>query len=135
MFKFATGKFYDKFGVAASIVPGGIFIVLDMLLLSFSHGPATLLLAGVFSGAGLGALIPAFQAWIMTIVGREKRNLGSAMYYNIYDIGIAVGSILMGAISMRLGYFSMFRVAMYFMVLYIVIFVIKAVISKGKIRQ
>ncbi len=132
VFKFFTGKFYDKYGVGSSIVPGGILIVLDMLTLSLTHGPATLILAGVFGGAGLGALIPAFQAWIMTIVGREKRNLGSAMYYNIYDIGIAIGSVVMGAISLRLGYFSMFRICAYIMVLYVIIYFVKTLLFKKK---
>ena len=132
VFKFITGKFYDKYGVGSSIVPGGILILADMLVLSLTHGNAMLLLAGVFGGAGLGALIPAFQAWIMTTVGREKRNLGSAMYYNVYDIGIAVGSVGMGAIADRIGYCGMFRWGVYIMIVYLVLFAGKRLLFKGK---
>ncbi len=127
-FKFITSRTYDKQGPIFSAVLGGACIVVSMFLLSITHDNLTLTLAGIVGGVGLGTLVPTYQVWIMTTMGAEKRTLGSALYYNTYDIGIAIGSVVTGAIAGHLGYHHMFRICMFAMIFYLILcFVTKKV--------
>ena len=130
--KILTGRLYDKHGPAASIIPGGISMFICLFLYSFTRTDTVLLIAAVFSGFALGQIIPAFQTFMMELVGRN-RSLGNALFYNGLDLGSALGGFLMGSVSDRIGYMSMFRICSILMVGYIVLFAV-FYMSKRKTR-
>ena len=132
LLRFFTSRTYDKKGPLFSAILGGIMVAASMMTMSLVHGNLVLILAAIFSGMGIGLLVPTYQVWVITSVPPEKRTMGSALYYNTYDIGIAVGSVLYGAIAGRLGYHGMFRVCFYVTILYLILCLI--VRAKGKHR-
>lgn len=121
--KFLTGKLYDRKGPAASIIPGGLAMAVGLGLLSVTRSNTMLLVVGVFSGLALGQIVPAFQAFIMDLVGRN-RSLGNGLFYNFLDLGAAAGGFIMGVLSNQFGYFKMFRVGMALMLVYLVIYLL-----------
>ena len=134
VFKFATAKIYDRMGPKATLIPGAIGCIIAMFIYSTVKSDAWFLFSAVMAGIAIGSIIPTFQVWIMNAVGAKNRDLGSALYYNIYDIGIAIGSVIMGVLAMNFGYFGMYRVAMFIMIAFLLAFVIPVACGK-KIDQ
>lgn len=119
--KFATGRIYDQKGPLWSVIPGGFSWCIAFVIMSFSHNIGMLLVAGFFSGIGMGLLLPAMQTWCVTIVGSEKRSVGSAMYFNFYDIGIGAGALVLGNIFENHGSAFTFRIAASCMIAFLII--------------
>jgi predicted MFS family arabinose efflux permease len=109
--RFFAGNLYDRKGHAWVIIPGCISFLLAMTFFSFSHNLGMLLAGGFFNGAALGAMQPCMQTWTMSSVAPEKRSVASAVYYNFYDIGIVIGSVILGYISDGSGFSVIYRVA------------------------
>jgi predicted MFS family arabinose efflux permease len=122
--KFLTGRVYDKKGHIWSIIPGGICWLLAFLIMSFSHELGVLLIAGFFSGVGMGALLPSMQTWCISLVEPERRSVASATYFNFYDIGIGGGALVLGNLFGVSGAAVAFRAAAVFMAAFLLIYLI-----------
>ncbi|MDR3277980.1 MAG: MFS transporter [Oscillospiraceae bacterium] len=95
--KYAAGILFDKKGHLWCILPGGVSLMLAFVTMSAARTLPILLVAGFFSGVGMGALLPAMQSWTITSVRPEERGVASAAYYNYYDIGQSIGAPVLGA--------------------------------------
>ena len=62
-----------------------------------------LLLAGVFFGLGYGILQPLFQSFVTGTTPAPKRGVANATYMLSYDVGIGIGSLLMGCLQEPIG--------------------------------
>lgn len=64
---------------------------------------AHLLIAGFFFGIGYGILQPLFQSFVTGTTPAPKRGVANATYLLSYDIGIGIGSLLMGCLQESIG--------------------------------
>ena len=64
---------------------------------------AHLLIAGFFFGVGYGILQPLFQSFVTGTTPASKRGVANATYLLSYDIGIGIGSLLMGFMQESIG--------------------------------
>ena len=71
--------------------------------LSFLSTGVHLLAAGFFFGLGYGILQPLFQSFVTGTTPAPKRGVANATYMLSYDIGIGIGSLLMGFMQESLG--------------------------------
>ena len=62
-----------------------------------------LLAAGFFFGLGYGILQPLFQSFVTGTTPAEKRGVANSTYMLSYDIGIGIGSLLMGCLQEPIG--------------------------------
>ena len=62
-----------------------------------------LLVAGFFFGLGYGILQPLFQSFVTGTTPGPKRGAANATYMLSYDIGIGIGSLLMGFMQESIG--------------------------------
>ncbi len=62
-----------------------------------------LLLAGLLLGLGYGILQPLFQAFVTGTTPAPKRGTANATYLLSYDIGIGIGSFVMGMFQESIG--------------------------------
>ena len=62
-----------------------------------------LLIAGFLFGLGYGILQPLFQSFVTGTTPAPKRGVANATYLLSYDIGIGIGSLLMGCIQETIG--------------------------------
>jgi predicted MFS family arabinose efflux permease len=92
------------------------------VLLYFTDSMGMLLLSGIFYGAGFGALFPALQAWVINLVKPERRGVATATYYNFFDIGIGLGSILLGVVVTLTSYTTMFLLSGILYVVFLVVY-------------
>lgn len=105
-----TGRLYDRSGPNAVIYPSLIIFAIGLILLSVTHSVFLLLVAGTLIGLGYGALLPSFQT--MSIVAAPKRRTGhaTATFFIFYDLGIAVGSFVLGVVSSQFGFSALYLI-------------------------
>lgn len=102
------GKFFDQKGANTVIYPAIVIFVVGMLGLSQIQSPTGLLAAGFIIGLGFGALNPSLQA--MAVKGCPDRSKGLAMatYLLFADIGIGLGSYMLGLAALYMSYPAMY---------------------------
>lgn len=99
-----TGKIYDRRGASYVIYPAIILFSLGLMILSQIQSLTGLLVAAVCVGMGFGSAQPCLQT--LAIQGAEKHRIGHATstFFTMYDLGIALGSVLLGILISKQGY-------------------------------
>lgn len=101
--KFSTQKLIDN-GKHSILV--GISLVLLLLTMGSYYFLETIvpfLLAGFLLGLGYGVLQPLFQSFVTGTAPAPKRGTANATYLLSYDIGIGIGSFVMGSFQEHIG--------------------------------
>lgn len=106
--RYVIGKLFDRKGANTVIYPAIITIVVGMLILSRIQSPVDLLAAGFIIGLGYGALNPSFQAMAVRTCSDRRKGLATATYLLFLDIGIGLGSYLLGVAVLYTGYRAMY---------------------------
>ncbi|KWX74003.1 MFS transporter [Paenibacillus jilunlii] len=104
-----SGKIYDRFGPPALLIPGSLFIVAGLLQLSFASSTAALFPAAIFYGIGFGSMQPALQTWMIQSVEPRQRGMANGMFFNSLDLGVAIGTMILGSIALYTSYGVMYR--------------------------
>ena len=78
-------------------------LILTMLSYLFMTTGIHLLIAGVFFGLGYGILQPLFQSFVTGTTPAPQRGVANATYMLSYDVGIGIGSLLMGFMQESIG--------------------------------
>jgi len=120
-----VGRSADKRGRNTVLIPGGFALLASFATLSFANTSALMLLGAFFGGLGFGVLAPNLQVWTISVVEPSRRNVASAAYLSIMDIGAATGAPLMGVVAEFLGGFTvMFRTGAFVALLYTIGYII-----------
>lgn len=98
----------DTVSLATAGLRSGALLVASMLLLGFGHTMATMLLAGVFFGAGYGSLLPITQSRAVRNAPPGKQGAGSNTYFLGIDGGFMLGSYVAGFLAGAVGYANMY---------------------------
>ncbi|NOU96774.1 MFS transporter [Paenibacillus sp. LMG 31456] len=106
--RFASGKLSDRFGEVTVIVPGIILTAIAVIVLTFSSGMLGIIIAAFLFGIGFGSAQPALQAATLNLVRPDQKGLANASFATAFDLGIGLGSILLGWVSQWLGYPALF---------------------------
>lgn len=99
-----TGRLFDEKGPYALLFPGLISFFLGLLLLAFMQNGFTFMVAGVFVGLGFGALVPSLQAMAIQSTPPERSGYATATFFTMFDLGIALGSYVLGMLAVLYGY-------------------------------
>ena len=108
--KFSTQKIIDGGKHKPLVVFSLIVLTLTMVSYLFLNTAIHLLLAGFFLGIGYGILQPLFQSFVTGTTPAPKRGAANATYLLSYDIGIGIGSLLMGFFQESIGLSTGFAV-------------------------
>ncbi|WP_042353829.1 MFS transporter [Bacillus rubiinfantis] len=103
-----TGKWLDYFGPNVISYPCLLLFAIGMFILSQSHGVFTFLLSAGIIGLGWGTLFPTFQTIAIQDAEPRKRGLATATFLSIYDIGMALGSFVVGLIVAKMDYSTLY---------------------------
>lgn len=106
-----AGTISDHHGEATVIVPATVLTIVAHLVLSGAKGLGGVLAAAVIYGIGFGSAQPALQAAILSVVPRERFGIANASFFTAFDLGIGLGSTLLGWIAEWLGYRGLFAAA------------------------
>ncbi|WP_243112228.1 MFS transporter [Anaerofustis stercorihominis] len=94
--KLSTQKIIDNGKHKVLVYISLVILILTMVSYKFLNTGIHLLLAGFFFGLGYGILQPLFQSFVTGTTPAPKRGVANATYLLSYDIGIGIGSLLMG---------------------------------------
>ncbi|OCZ51535.1 MFS transporter [Acinetobacter seifertii] len=99
-----VGYSYDKRGANSVVYPSFILFAVGLFLVSQIQTQWEYWFAAVLIGAGYGSLFPVFQT--MAIQTVEKNRIGYAVstFFTLFDLGMAIGSVLVGLIIAQIGY-------------------------------
>lgn len=101
--KLSTQKMIDNGKHKVLVYISLVILILTMVSYKFLNTGIHLLLAGFFFGLGYGILQPLFQSFVTGTTPAPKRGVANATYLLSYDIGIGIGSLLMGFMQESIG--------------------------------
>lgn len=93
------------------IVPGLVLTVLSAWVLAFTEHPLTLWIAALLWGAGFGTAQPVLRAMVLDRTPRHRWGAANATSMVLYDLGFALGPLILGAVASRTGIATMFALA------------------------
>jgi len=94
--KLSTQRMIDAGRHKILVVISLIVLIVTMASYYFLQTAVHFLLAGFLFGLGYGVLQPLFQSFVTGTTPGPKRGAANATYLLSYDIGIGIGSLLMG---------------------------------------
>jgi len=98
-----AGRYFDENGPARIMAAGFICIALSFVLLFASKGLVMFLLSAVAMGIGFGIVQPTAMAMAINRVAPFRRGAANGTIFSAFDLGIGLGSILLGLLSKVVG--------------------------------
>lgn len=102
------GRLFDRFGEHVIIYPSIFLYVIGLVTLSQAHSATMFLTSGAIIGLGFGTLFPSFQTVALRLTPMHRRGLATGTYLLFYDIGIGLGSVILGSIAAAATYQDMY---------------------------
>lgn len=99
-----TGKIFDEKGAQYILIPGFILFAIGLVILAYMNSGPQFLIAGAFIGMGYGAIIPSLQTLAVQSTKHERSGYATATFFTFFDLGIAVGSYVLGFVALYSGY-------------------------------
>ncbi|ADG05307.1 MFS transporter [Kyrpidia tusciae] len=106
-----AGKLSDRLGEIFVIVPALLVTISALLVLSFSDGLMGVMASAVLYGIGFGSAQPALQSAILRLARPDRKGVANASFFTAFDLGIGLGSIILGWVSQYTGYPVLFTVS------------------------
>lgn len=106
-----TGKIYDTIGPKFIIIPSFFLFAIGLIMLASANGMWLFLVSAIFIGAGYGTLTTSFQSLCIQAASPKRSGYATATYFTLFDIGIALGSYLLGIIAVKLSYESVYMIS------------------------
>ncbi|KIL40117.1 hypothetical protein SD70_15675 [Gordoniibacillus kamchatkensis] len=93
------------------IVPALFVTIAALLVLSFASGLIGVVTAAVLYGIGFGSAQPALQAATLRLARPDRKGVANASFMTAFDLGIGLGSIILGWVSQFTGFQVLFTVS------------------------
>ncbi|MBN1382420.1 MAG: MFS transporter [Deltaproteobacteria bacterium] len=106
-----AGILSDRLGREAVIIPGLAMAAFGMWTLCAADSMSMLLVVALIYGIGFGAAQPTLMAFTVDRVGDEGRGSAMGMLGASFDVGIAIGSIILGFVLQYTNFVIMFIIA------------------------
>lgn len=103
-----TGKWFDLYGANVIIYPSIISFAVGLLLLSTAESSWIFLLSAAFIGVGWGTAFPSFQTIAIQQAQPARRGMATATFLSIFDIGVGLGSVIVGVVGTNIGFSSLY---------------------------
>ena len=108
--KTSTQKVIDAGDHGPLVCASLAVLIVTMISFLFLTSGIHLLAAGFFFGLGYGILQPLFQSFVTGTTPAPQRGVANSTYMLSYDIGIGIGSLLMGFMQESIGLTTGFAV-------------------------
>ena len=93
------GKLFNRMGASIVIYVSILVYLAGMVGLSRVNSPIEFLIAGAVIGFGFGGLNPSFQTLAVLAAPTHKSGLATSTYFLFMDIGVGVGSFVLGVVA------------------------------------
>lgn len=102
------GRLFDRVGPRTVVYAAALIYLAGMAGLSQVESPGAFLLAGAVTGLGFAGLNPSFQTLAVLAAPPDKSGLATSTYFLFMDIGIGLGSFVLGPVAEFAGYRAMY---------------------------
>ncbi|MCQ2085176.1 MAG: MFS transporter [archaeon] len=127
-------KIPDRYGDNITLIPCFIIYSISLFVFAWVHSPASI----YFCGAAMGFIIAYMNAVGQSIairrVGPERYSVCISMFQNFYDIALAFGPIMLGAVADARGYPDMYVVAGVISVISMIMYIFLHGITKYRLK-
>jgi predicted MFS family arabinose efflux permease len=107
-----AGRMFDRHGARPTVILGLVHLFTAYATLALLPGLNAYLAGALLLGLGFGTLNPSVSAMAVNLVPPERRGAATATLGAAIDVGVGMGSILLGALASMLGnYAHMFAAA------------------------
>ncbi|WP_378953746.1 MFS transporter [Pelosinus sp. sgz500959] len=130
-----AGKLFDRKGHAFVIVPGVLFMIVGLFMLSYATSIYSLVAASLCYGLGYGAAHPSLQAWAIQRAPAERKGAANGTFLSSLDLGYAIGAVLLGLIATHTNYATMYRISILFLLGFAVIYGYHLIKSKQDVTN
>lgn len=91
-----AGRIQDRYGDNVVVYPTIVLYAVSLGLLAWSPNQAVIMVAGVLAGLGFGALLPAFQATIASMLPTTRTSIGISTFFILLDTGFGLSPLVLG---------------------------------------
>lgn len=103
------GRLLDNRGENYVMYPLLLSFAAGMALLSQAESALVLLLSAAFVGLGYGSFMPTAQAIAVKVAAPSRIGVATATFMSLFDIGMGVGSYVLGAAIPYTGYAGLYQ--------------------------
>lgn len=103
-----AGKKFDNNGPVKLMTVGFISIMICFICLFVTTGPLLFYFAALAMGIGHGICVPSIFAMAINRVAANRRGAANATLLSAQDLGIGLGSVLLGVLSNNIGLAKMY---------------------------
>ncbi len=108
--RIALGRFVDRHGEELLVYTGNAACISAVLLLVLCDNVPCFILSALCLGYSFGAIVPSLQTMAMHAVSPDRRGAATSTFFVAFDLGVAVGGFLAGALIKSMGYDAMFLI-------------------------
>ncbi|HWI60332.1 MAG TPA: MFS transporter, partial [Symbiobacteriaceae bacterium] len=112
-----AGRLQDRQGPNIILGIGLVALAAGFVLLAMSHSVFTFALASVLLGIGNGNVGPTLQAMALGLVAPQRRGVASSTLFSATDLGIGLGSTVLGWVADAYSLTTMYLVSSVLLVL------------------
>lgn len=117
-----AGRIQDKHGPNLILGSGLVLLAAGFFLLAGAHTMPMLAVASVLLGLGNGNVGPTLQAMALGLVAPERRGVASSTLFSATDLGIGLGSTILGWVADASSLGTMFTVSGFLLALPFAVF-------------
>ena len=129
-----TGKIYDTKGPKFVVLPAFAFFSIGLIMLALANGAVLFLCSAIFIGIGYGTLTTSFQSLAVQSTTHQRSGYATATYFTLFDLGIAVGSYILGIIAVGFSYEMVYYIAAALLVVVFILYM-TSMMKKDKIIE
>ncbi len=120
-----AGRAFDKNGPGLIMAVGFGAVSLSFVLLFAAHGNVMFLLSAVAMGIGFGTVHPTIMAMAINRVAPYRRGAANGTIFSAFDLGIGIGSIILGFVSKMIGLSYMYLSCGFIILIPLIMFYLK----------
>lgn len=109
--RYMVGRLSDTTGREALIPPLMAIMAFSLVLLGFSGSTRMFSLSGVLFGVGFGSVYPVLSAFVVDKAPIDIRATALGVFTTFFDLGIALGAVLLSPVANLLGYGTMYIIS------------------------
>jgi len=102
------GRLIDRYGYRMPAILASLCSAGTLAFIGASSNTLMFALSGVLAGLGIGTSMGTFQAMAVAAVEPWRRGVATSTYYTLFDLGIAIGSLVSGMLAAQFGYSGMY---------------------------
>lgn len=121
-----VGRMYDQRGPSSVIYPSFIFFAIGLVIVSFLNNQWILWGSAIFIGIGYGSLFPCLQTIAIQSVKKERMGHAISTFFTLFDLGLAIGSIVMGICIAWFGFQSTYILCA--VIVFVTLFIYKIIV-------